>query len=410
MSLFVYSAAKQDGTLSQGQREAEDEKALAQTLKQEGLLLLRAKEEGRKEGLLGIRINAGELIAYIRPISLVEKMFFSRNLSVMLKAGLSLTRALEASVEESTNPRFKKVVLAVLANVVKGKTFADSLKLHPKVFNELYVNMVEVGETTGKLSLVLKLMANQMKKDHELRSRVRGAMMYPAIIVVALIGIGSMMMIYVVPTLADTIRQLGTELPLSTRIVLGISDVIVHYAIWTFMGVFAFVALCWRALKSQFGKTLFDRTVLKIPIFGGLVGKFNMARFSRTLAYLVTSGVPIVHSLEITAKVLGNTNYRAAVLHASQDIQKGKQLNEILHGYPGLFHPMVIQMVKVGEETGKISDMLLRLALFFEEDVNNATKNLSSLIEPILMLIIGAIVGFFAISMLQPIYGSLGNI
>ncbi|MDZ4260034.1 MAG: type II secretion system F family protein, partial [Candidatus Sungbacteria bacterium] len=163
-------------------------------------------------------------------------------------------------------------------------------------------------------------------------------------------------------------------------------------------------------LKSKPGKQLFDRIILKMPIFGSLTQKFNMARFSRTLAYLITSGIPIVRALEITARVLSNTKYRMAVEQASHEIQKGKQLNEILHNSPDIFHPMVVQMVKVGEESGKISDMLLRLALFFEEDVNNTTKNLSTIIEPILMLIIGTAVGFFAISMLQPIYGSIGKI
>ena len=408
MSLLKYSAAKQDGTLVTGEREAENDRALALALKTEGLLLLRAEAADLKVGFFKFNIN--ELISRIRPVSLVERMFFSRNLGVMIKAGLPLTRALEASTEESSNPKFKKIIFAVLSDIVKGKSFADALRPHPKAFNELYVNMIEVGEESGRLSLVLKLLANQMKKDHDLRSRVKGAMMYPAIILIAIFGIGAMMMIYVIPTLAETIKGLGTNLPWSTQAIIALSDFLQHYLILAIAILISVVVIIWRVLKSKTGKLAFDRVILKMPIFGMLVQKFNLARFTRTLAYLIASGIPIVRSLEITARVLGNSKYRSAIEEAAKEIQKGKQLNEILHYHPDIFHPMVVQMLKVGEETGKISDMLLRLAMFFEEDVNNTTKNLSTIIEPVLMLVIGAFVGFFAISILQPIYGSLGKI
>lgn len=235
-------------------------------------------------------------------------------------------------------------------------------------------------------------------------------MFYPAIIIIALVGIGTLMMLYVVPTLTSTIKELGVELPFTTRIIIFISEVLSAYAIWFFIALLIFIFLFWRALKTAAGKSIFDRTVLKIPIFGSLVKKFNSARFCRTLAYLITSGVPIVKSLEVTSSVLGNMLYRNAIRNAADEIQKGKQLHEILSISPNIFQPIVVQMISVGEETGKVSSMLLRLALFFEEDVTNTTKNLSTIIEPILMIVIGAAVGFFAISMLQPIYSSLGSI
>jgi len=408
MSLFKYSAAKQDGTLVTGEREAENDKALAVALKQEGFLLLRATPADQKTSWRKFDVN--ELISRIRPVSLVERMFFARNLGVMIKAGLPLTRALEASGEESANPKFKKVLNEVLAEVVKGKTFADALRPHPNVFNELYVNMVEVGEESGKLSLVLRLLSKQMKKDHDLRSRVKGAMIYPAIIICAIFGIGTLMMIYVIPTLAETIKALGTDLPWSTQMIIALSDFLQHNGILAAAIIAGVVFTAWRVLKTKKGQDIFGRIILKTPIFGSIVQKFNLAQFTRTLAYLITSGIPIVRALEITARVLGNVKYRAAVEEASKEIQKGKQLNEILHRNPDIFHPMVIQMIKVGEESGKISSMLLRLAMYFEEDVENTTKNLSTIIEPVLMLVIGAFVGFFAISILQPIYGSLNKI
>lgn len=412
MPLFTYSAADKVGTAVKGEREAENEKVLAQALKQEGFFLLEAKEKGTGGwlGRFNVSINVSELFARLRPISIVEKMFFARNLSVMIGAGLSLTRGLNALAEESTNPKFKKIISDTNNSVVKGKSFAESLRPHENVFGPLFVNMIEVGETTGKLTLVLKLLANQMKKDYNLRKRVKGAMFYPAIIITALLGIGVLMMIYVVPTLSATIKELGVELPITTKIIIGVSDFLVNYILFALLGFVLIAFLFWRALKTARGKEIFDSLILRAPIFGTLVKKFNVARFCRTLAYLVTSGVPIVRSLEITSNVLGNTLYRSAAKEAAVDIQKGKQLNQILSAHRDIFQPLVTQMIQVGEETGKISDMLLRLALFFEEDVTSTTKNLSTVIEPILMIIIGAAVGFFAISMLQPIYGSLGNI
>lgn len=408
MTVFIYSAADQSGKVSKGEREAGDQKALAQALRAEGFLLLEAAE---KKGIGAIfRIDLGQAIARIRPITLVEKMFFSRNLSVMIAAGLPLTRGLEALAEETTNPKLRKVITDIKDSVVKGKSFADSLRQHEKIFGELVINMVEVGETTGKLTLVLKLLANQMKRDYTLRKRVWGAMAYPAIIVAALLGVGSMMMLYVVPTLAATIKELGVPLPLTTRLIIVLSEALLGYGLLIAVLLAATAVGSWRLYRTAGGKELFDRLSLKIPFFGPLVRKFNTARLCRTLAYLVTSGVPIIRSLEISSGVLSNTVFRRALVEAAVGIQRGKMLNVLLAGYPGVFPPLVTQMIAVGEETGKLSEMLLRLALFFEEEVANTTKNLSTVIEPILMIIVGAAVGFFAVSMLQPIYSSLGSI
>ncbi len=413
MATFAYTAARQTGEIVKGEREAENERSLAQLLKGEGLLLLNVETgSGGKTGLVKLiaGIDLGKLVSRIKPISIVDKMFFTRNLAVMVSAGLSLTRAMDALMQETANPKFRRILAEVNGSVIKGKSLAESLKVYEGVFGILYINMVEVGETTGKLTLVLKLLARQMKKDYDLHRRVKGAMMYPGIIVSALLVVGFLMMIYVVPTLTQTIKELGAELPFTTKIIIFLSDLMLNYAIWFLVGAILTVVLFWRALKAEKGKELFDRFIIRVPIFGTLVKKFNTARFTRTLAYLITSGVPIVRSLEVVSKVLGNILYRRAIKAAAGDIQKGKQLNELLAVYPDIFQPIVIQMIKVGEETGKLGDLLLRIAIFFEEDVNETTKNLSTVIEPLLMIVVGIAVGFFAISILQPIYGSLGNI
>ena len=411
MPIFTYSAAKQNGEIVNGEKEAENEKTLAKTLKEESLFLLDAKEKKPFSlSAFNVAMNLNEITSRFLPISLVERMFFARNLAVMISAGLSLTRAMDALIQESANPKFKKILSEVNESVAEGKSFADSLRVHEKVFSAIFINMVAAGEASGKLTLVLKLLSNQMKKDYDLRKRVTGAMMYPAIIMMALMVIGTLMMMYVVPSLTAVIKDLGVELPLSTRIIIFTSEIIANYILWVLAAFIFWVFLLWRALKTQIGKKIFDRVVIRLPIFGELIIKFNTARFCRTLAYLITSGVPIVRSLEITGSVLGNSLFQNAVNGAAQDIQKGKQLSVLLSAYPRIFHPIVLQMMSVGEETGKTSDMMLRLALFFEEDVTNTTKNLSTIIEPILMIVIGTAVGFFAVSMLQPIYSSLGNI
>lgn len=412
MPTFSYSAAKQNGESVKGTKDAASQKDLALALKEEGLFLLKANEEASKSFLASInpQINVGEIFSRILPVGIVEKMFFTRNLAVMISAGLPLTKGLEALTQESANAKFKKIIEGVKDSVTKGKSLAESLKAHEDVFGILYINMIEVGETTGKLTTVLKLLASQMKKDYDLKRRVRGAMLYPLIIVIALLGIGTMMMIYVVPSLTQTIKDLEVELPLSTKIIIAVSDFMLNYAFLGVLGFAVFIVLIWQAFRTRQGKLLFDHVILRVPLFGPLVKKFNIARFTRILAYLITSGVPIVRSLEITSRVLGNTLYKTAAEEAAREIQKGKQLNEILSRYPKIYQPLVVQMIKVGEETGKVSNLLLRIALFFEEDVNETTKNLSTIIEPILMIVIGIVVGFFAISMLQPIYSSLGSI
>ncbi len=409
MVMFTYSAVRQSGERVAGEQDAGDEKSLAAALHQQGLLLMDARP--RAGGArLGFTMDIGDLIGRLRSVSLADKMFFARNLSVMVAAGLSLNRALQALEAEATSKKFKRIIAEANASVAKGKTFADSLREHQEVFGDLFINMVEVGEATGKLALVLKLIANQIKRDRTLIKRVRGAMMYPAVILVVLGGVGTLMMIYVIPTLSATIKDLGVPLPITTQIIIGISEFIRNYGLVAAGGAIALGALVWRAGHIPPVRRLLGRWALRAPLFGSLIRKLNTARFCRTLAYLTASGVPIIRSLEITAGVVGNSRFREVLRDAAKEIQKGTQLNILLGRHPDVFQPLVTQMIAVGEETGKIGEMLLRLALFFEEEVASVTKNFSTIIEPILMVVVGTLVGIFAVSMLQPIYSSLGSI
>lgn len=405
---YAFRAVDKNGATIAGEREAGSERELSDSLRHENLLLL----EGRPSSLLTrhrLKIDL-KFPNPFRRVTLVERMVFARNLAVMVGAGLAMTGALEALAEQSQNQRFREIIDTVREAVVSGKTFAEGLMPYQHIFGPLFIHMVQAGELSGKLEQVLKLLARQMKRDHDLRAKVRGAMLYPAIVVGALVVVGTVMMVYVVPVLTKTFTELEIQLPLSTRVIIGVSNFLVSYFFYALIGAVLSGFGAFRVAKSAVGKRLFDTLVLRVPIFGPLIRKLNSARFARTLSSLLSAGISITQALKVTALVLGNSQFKNSLASAAEAIERGRPLNETLHDRQDLFPPMVTQMVRVGEETGTIAPMLLRIALFYEEEVTETTKNLSSIIEPVLMIVIGGVVGFFAVSMIQPIYGGLGNL
>ncbi|MEK7108769.1 MAG: type II secretion system F family protein [Patescibacteria group bacterium] len=405
--LYSYRAVDQHGRPATGEREVASERELADILRREGLILLDDESPSERRGRRRLAERVG---LHWNRVSLVERMVFARNLAVMIGAGLPLARALEALAAQAAKAKWGAILLSIRDGILKGQSFAESLKPHENIFGTLFINMVESGEISGNLERVLKILAVQMKRDHDLRAKVRGALMYPAVVVGALVVIGVLMMVYVVPVLTQTFQELGVELPVTTRFIISSSAILLAFY-WYFLAaaVIGILALI-RVAKLPRVKRAFDILILRTPVFGALILKLNAARFSRTLSSLIASGIPITRALEVTASVVGNSQFTSTLHTAALAIQKGKPLSEILRGRPDIFSPMTVEMIHVGEETGTITKMLLRLALFYEEEVSNTTKNLSSIIEPLLMIIVGAVVGFFAISMIQPIYGSLGNL
>ncbi len=408
MPSYLYTAKTKNGQTKTDTLEAVDSHQLADFLRKQGLFLISAEEveAGPKNGQFPLK----NLIQLISHVSLVEKMIFSRHLAIMVKAGLSLNQALKILAKQTKNPKFKKIISQIELSVRRGQSFSNSLAKYPKVFDELFVNMVRVGEASGSLDKVLKILAEQMDKDHQLISRVRGAMMYPAVIILAMIGIGIMMMTMVVPKLTAIFSELKIDLPLSTQIVIGLSNFLQEHFVWGLVILAGLAVLLRSALKNPRVKRLLDKTYLKLPILGRLIQKINSARFARTLSSLVNSGVSIVKALQIVAGTLGNVYFKEALLISAEQVQKGKPLSSILANYGKLYPPMVAQMVQVGEQTGSLSEILVNLADFYEEEVDNTTKNLSSIIEPVIMVVIGAAVGFFAVSMIQPMYSMMGGV
>lgn len=408
MPTYFYTAKTKKGETKTGTSEAIDPHQLANLLRRQELVLISAEKTALEEKVS--RFDLNNFLQKIGRISLVEKMVFSRHLSIMIKAGLSLNQALRALAEQTKNPKFKKIIGRVDEDLRRGQPFSDCLAKEPKVFNELFVSMVRVGETSGNLDKVLRLLAEQMKKDQALISRVRGAMMYPAVVITAMIGIGVLMMIMVVPKLTEVFTEFDMELPLSTQIIIGLSNFLKNHLFLGLIILIGLIVLLHFGLKNKRVKRVLDRIYLHLPILGNLVQKVNSARFARTLSSLIDSGVAIVNALKTVAGTLGNIHFKEALINSSEQVQKGKEFSQALSSYKNLYPPMVIQMIQVGEQTGSLSDILKNLADFYEEEIDNTTKNLSSIIEPVIMIIIGAAVGFFAISMIQPMYSMMGGL
>ena len=402
MPRYSYIAKSLKGEEKSGIAEVKDERQLSKTLREQGFILIKAElETAKKKRKFKISLP------FLGGVSLTEKLMFTRNLQVMISAGLPLPRALEILASQTKSKKFKKALLNINEEIIKGKNFSDSLKAHPDIFSELFQNMIKVGEETGNLDEVLRILSQQIERENELKSKIKGALMYPAVIVSAMIGIGILMLVMVVPKLAETFEELNIELPFTTRMVIGLGNFLAEkwFLVLLIMAVFFFFFRL--ALKTKRGKEIIDAITLKIPIISPLIKKTNSAYTVRTLSSLIAAGVPIVSSLNIVAGILGNIHYKTALLQAAEKVKKGEKLSDAMAPYKEIYPLIVMQMIKVGEETGETSDILAKLAIFFEEEIGYATKNLTSVIEPILMLIVGGAIGFFAISMIQPMYSML---
>lgn len=405
MPKYFYTARSLKGEPKSGTIEVKDIHELARILHEQDYILVSADlERERKRRTFEISIP------FLDRVSLKEKMFFTRNLRIMIASGLPLPRALKTLAEQANSKKFREAILNIREEIIKGKTFSEGSSLYPNIFSELFQNMIKVGEEAGTLEDVLNVLTNQMERENELKSKIMGAMIYPAVIICAMIGIGILMLIMVVPQLAETFKELNIELPPTTKLVIFLGTFMAEKWYLMILIVLGILLLLRVALRTKTGKILIDKVVLKIPIISGIIKKTNSAHTTRTLSSLITAGVPIVRSLEIVSGALGNIYFKTAVAKAAEKVKKGEKLYEALSPYQNLYPSLVLQMIEVGEETGETSTILAKLADFFEEEVGNATKNLSAVIEPVLMLIIGGIVGFFAISMVQPMYSMLGAI
>lgn len=344
------------------------------------------------------------LLDKLQRVPLKEKLFFVQNLGIMLKAGISLSVSLTTLSKQTSSKFFKKIMLDISAQVEKGAGFAVALKKHERIFGELFVNMVEAGEISGKLEDVLYQLYVQLKKQNELTSKVKGALTYPLVILFAMGGIGTFMLIFVVPKITIMLKEFNTELPLPTKILIGTSDFVAAHGVIVGLSVIFFTLAFIRILKTRKGKLLFEVALLHFPIISPILKKINLARFCRTISSLLKTDIMIIKTFQITASVLGNLHYRDALLEMSERIKKGGQINEVVNNYPKLFPPVVSQMIAVGEQTGELDTILEELAIFYENEIDQIMNNLPAIIEPLLILLLGGAIGGMAVSIIMPMY------
>jgi len=399
---FSYVAVKTDNSQVEGTREATDRFVLARALRAEGLTVIKVEEikEGRKNGF-----SFGDIFGRVKT---KDKIVFAGALSSMIGAGLSLSRAMEVIERQTSNKKFKAVVTSLIAKVNAGNSFSQALEAYPNIFPPVFIAMVAAGEESGNLSQSIDIVRQQMAKSYDLGRKVRGAMIYPVVILCVIIAIAILMMMFVVPTITAVFKEFEAKLPLSTRFIIAISD-FVSGSPFLFIGllVAAILALIY-GFKTATGKKALAYVAIHLPAISQIVKNFNAAVTMRTISSLVSSGVSMIQAITITARVVQNNYYRLVLTDAAGSVQKGSPLSAAFKAREDIYPILVGEMTEVGEETGNLSGMMLKGAEFFEEEVEQATKNLSTIIEPALMILIGLAVGFFAVSIIGPIY-SLGN-
>jgi len=403
---FIYTAKNYAGEAKSGEIVAQDEKSLARQLRSEGFLvtsvLLSDEEKERKKGV--------SFFDRFQSVPLKEKMVFARNLGIMFSSGLTVSRAIENLSLQTKNKTFKKILLDIFNETQNGKYLSEGLAKYPNIFGDLFINMVRVGEIGGNLDEVLKIVAVQLEKEHDLKGKVKGAMIYPAVVFIVMIIIGIIMLTYVLPKLLGVFSDMHAELPAMTQVLVNLSDALRNHGLIIAGGFILLVFFLQYFLQQKIGKKTLGWVTTHVPVFSPIVKQVNCARFARLYSSLLKSGIGSVEALKIISRTLTNYYYQQALLAGVEDVQKGINLSKVLSDHQDIFPVLVSQIVQVGEETGKTETVLLQLAEFYEEEVNQITKNMSSIIEPLLMVIIGGAVGFFAVAMLQPMYSLMDNI
>jgi|SRR5271169_5098570 len=399
MPAFVWKGKTRDGKMVSGERVADNKEAVMALLRRDQILVSSVKEKGKELALP--KFGGG-----VPPKDLA---IFTRQFSVMIDAGLPLVQCLEILGSQQENKTFTKVLQQTRMDVEGGASLADAMRKHPKAFDDLYTNMIAAGEAGGILDTILKRLATYIEKAVKLKAQVKGAMVYPiAVIVIAGIVV-AVILWKVIPTFAAMFEGLGADLPLPTKIVIMASNYFIRALVpLIILGVVGTIAFQ-RYYSTYSGRRVVDRLVLKLPVVGILMQKIAVARFCRTLATLIASGVPILDGLEITARTSGNAIIEDAVMMVRKSVEGGLTLAQPLRE-SGVFPSMVVQMIGVGEQTGALDAMLSKIADFYEEEVDQAVANLLTLMEPIMILFLGVTVGGIVISMYMPLFSLIGQL
>lgn len=403
MSKFKYTGKDKNGNMTKGVVDAVSRDDAAALLGKNSVTpIVITKDNNIFSKLKGVNL--------LSHFSLSDKMMFCEELSTLINAGVPLTQAINIIKEQSSKGTTRKITENLLKDIEGGQSLSEALEKQSRYFSPVFINMVRTGEAGGTLDETLKDLAIQTQKDHELVAQIKGAMTYPAVILVAMVGAVIFLMVKVVPSISGLFDDLGAKLPITTRILIATSKALLNYGIFMAIGVVAAIACIYLAFTRVMTlKWALHRTILKLPIIGKISLKFNLARFSRTLGSLLSSGVTVLEALEIVSHSTRNLVFSKEIEKVKEKVQNGAPLAEPMK-QSKVFPIMVSQMVGVGEETGTLDKMLIKVSEFYERQISNFTKNISSIIEPIIMLVVGVAIGFIIISIITPIYQATQSI
>lgn len=404
MAQFKYTARNSVGKLIEGMIDAPAQKTAIEKLRSQKYTVMMVAETktASLDNLLG-RFNP-----FKPSVKNKDLVIFSRQLSTLVSAGVPIVQGLNILCEQLQSPAFRKILTAVRSDIESGIAIADALKKHPRAFSELYVSMIRAGETGGVLDSILERLSAYLEAAEELRSKVKGAMVYPLVVSGVAMAVTIFLMVGVIPTFKRVFESFGSALPLPTEILVNVSDFLGHHFVWLFLIPVGCYITFLQWYKTQKGRAVMDRVAIRAPLIGDLIKKVAIAKFTRTLGTLIKSGVPILQALDTVAKTSGNYAVEQAILKARESIREGEKIADPLKR-SGIFPPMVLQMISVGEETGNLETMLNKIAEFYDQEVDTAIKAMTSLIEPAIICIMGVVIGSIVICMFLPIFqmGSL---
>lgn len=397
MPVFQWEGKLADGSTRKGEIEAETKAAATMVLRRQRITPTKVKAKAKDIALFAKRIKTKDIVV------------FTRQFATMINAGLPLVQCLEILSNQHDNPSFKRILATIKQDVESGSTFADALKKHPDIFDDLFVNLVAAGEIGGVLDTILNRLAQYMEKAEALKAKVKGAMTYPSIVLAVAFIVVGILLWFVIPTFSEMFLEFGGTLPAPTQFVVNLSNAFIKFW-WLIIGVivalvFAFI----YARKQSKSRYQLDKLSLKLPVFGDLLRKVAVAKFSRTLSTMISSGVPIMDGLEITSKTSGNMVIEEGIRSVRSAISEGKPMADPMDA-TGLFPSMVVQMVAVGEATGALDSMLSKIADFYDEEVDTAVEALTSALEPMLMVFLGTIIGGVVVAMYLPIFKMAGTV
>jgi type IV pilus assembly protein PilC len=396
MPVYVWKGRTTAGELQSGEMVFDNQNEALSFLRKKRIIAQFVREKPKAVGFK-IDLKKGQTV------STKDLAIFTRQFATMITAGLPLVQCLDILSQQSENGTLKKIVLQVMHDVEAGSTLAEALGKHPKTFDNLFVNMVEAGEAGGVLDDILMRLATYIEKAEALKRKVKSAMTYPTVVLVVAVSTTIFMLLFIIPTFAKIFKDFGGELPLPTKIVLGASNFLKSFWYLGLGGLAATIIMFKRYYATNQGELVIDRMKLRMPILGDLLKKAAIARFTRTLGTLISSGVPILTGLEITARTAGNRVIQEAVLATRSSIREGETISAPLKNSDA-FPPMVVQMIAVGEETGALDEMLNKIANFYDDEVNTAVDTLTSIIEPVMIVVMGCLVGGMVVAMYMPMF------